>query len=455
MAAGAPEVLGLDNFRWPPRGGEAELVSLQVQAAKRAVSLRERKFERPPDSWLSRLGDLCRRFPGPLHPARDASKPDPRIRKSVLRYTATDWADTMNSINRDGSPGLPLAHEFSSKGEALDQAGERILLLVRCRMNLLTRVTPALLMRLNSRDLVMYGLADPVRTFVKNEPHSAAKLAEGRTRLIFSISMVDEIIERLLCSDQNMAEIAQWDTIPSKPGMGLGTDEQAATLFADVERQCAPGEQFLSTDVSGWDWSVQGWMFAVDLGRRKFLWERGLPRALRGQTRWYSALSGRYRCLMNSVVVLSSGEAFAQATPGIMKSGSYLTSSTNSFTRVALADLAGARWAVAMGDDCLEALTEDTETRYAEYGFRLTDAAVCTLETGFEFCSHRFERSPLGVIARPLNVAKGLFRFLSHSTGLPELGAQFRREYRHALGAEAYLELARKHEAATTSGGNQ
>jgi hypothetical protein len=56
---------------------------------------------------------------------------------------------------------------------------------------------------LNAQELVEGNFCDPVRVFIKAEPHSTNKVNQDRWRLIFAVSVVDQIIERLLCGDQN------------------------------------------------------------------------------------------------------------------------------------------------------------------------------------------------------------------------------------------------------------
>jgi hypothetical protein len=264
--------------------------------------------------------------------------------------------------------------------------------------------------------LVDRGLCDPVRVFVKNEPHSVEKAEEGRWRLISSVSVVDEIIERLLCQTQNEKEIANWLQCPSKPGIGLSLDEQATSLFASVAHHLAEAAE---ADVRGWDWSVKWWMFEMDVEARIRL------NGASSDSAFAKILRARVWCLARSVFSTSSGQLYKQTKPGLMKSGSYLTSSTNSRMRVMLAYIVGATWAIAMGDDSVETWIDNAIERYAQYGIVVKMFRRCG-ET-FEFCSSRF----VGDRAIPLNWAKGLFRLLGSR---PELGRlmQFREEYRHS-----------------------
>eukprot|EP00971_Amphidinium_carterae_P094513 1870794-Amphidinium_carterae.1 len=52
---------------------------------------------------------------------------------------------------------------------------------------------------------VKLGLVDPRRLFVKNELHSEEKAAQGRWRLIWAISAVDQVFEGLFTKEHNQA----------------------------------------------------------------------------------------------------------------------------------------------------------------------------------------------------------------------------------------------------------
>ena len=264
------------------------------------------------------------------------------------------------------------------------------------------------------------GLCDPVRIFVKKEPHNVEKMANQRYRLVASVSIIDEIIERLLCSTQNNAEIDSWETCPSKPGFGLSSDEQTRKLYNQVEPHM--GENLYKSDISGWDWNYHAWLYDLDRSVREKC------ASGEGHATWSKLLRVRFEALKWTMFVTSDGEVFIQTKPGIMLSGSYLTSSTNSRSRVGAATICGADWAMAMGDDCVEENSSLTQKQliaaYKECGFRIKDVGVCIDE--FEFCSHVFRDG----IAIPQNFWKGTFRLLSKEPDVMDL-IQFIQEYRH------------------------
>lgn len=328
------------------------------------------------------------------------------------------FMDVVDSINPDASPGYPWGLLVNEKGRLLESELVVVYEQVNQRLNrYLHKVMPGD-GPLKAYQLVQGGFTDPVRIFVKNEPHSAAKVANRRFRLVSSVSIIDEICERLLGSVQNEAEIDEWLKCPSKPGIGLSTDEQQQAMYKSI-RDWLSGAKI--SDVRGWDWAFKAWNYSMDCRARIRL--ASGP----GHATWSKLLTARFECLKWTMFITSGGEIFIQTKPGIMLSGSYFTASTNSRARVGVAFITGAVKAGAMGDDCIEK-NDVTEAefirRYDELGFTVTDVAVCT--TDFEFCSHKFGPA----FAVPMNLWKGFFRLISKVPDQAEY-LQFLAEYRH------------------------
>lgn len=280
----------------------------------------------------------------------------------------------------------------------------------------------------SAEQLVQDGFCDEVRVFVKNDLHSLEKLAQGRVRLISSVSVVDQIVERVLNGAQNNREIEQWGSLRSKPGMGLH-DEALHSLADQIGRltrrgrvRRGRGRTFekrgaRSSDVSAFDWSVDQWALELDARIRATLTGCGADMHLK-----------RARCLGLAVFVFSDGIVWQQLTPGIQKSGSYLTSSTNSRIRAMLARLVGRRQAIkydkqnaedgevmAMGDDCIETApwiapglsieeeAEEIRECYASLGYTLKDWS-----DSLEFCSYSFRLDGPSAVFAPVRWHKML-----------------------------------------------
>lgn len=324
-------------------------------------------------------------------------------------------------VNKDSSPGYPWGLSYKTKEEAFIKAGEEIYDVVNYRLN--SYLTEKFEFEGSSEAALSYvkdGFVDPIRLFIKNEPHAVEKISQGRYRLVCSVSMADELVERLLGGVQNNAEIDEWLTCPSKPGLGLSSDEQTSALYNQVkpwlDRGCVK-----ENDVSGWDMNFKGWLYKADYYRRVSL-AHGHEHA-----EWAKMLKGRFVCLARSILITSDGVVYSQTMDCLMKSGSYFTSSTNSAARVILATLLGADFAIAMGDDCVESNSmapDMLSSLYYSYGFRIKEVIPC-VDT-FEFCSHTFYPDK----AVPVNFWKGVFRLFTRSADELEL-AQFIHEYRH------------------------
>jgi hypothetical protein len=300
---------------------------------------------------------------------------------------------------------------------------------------------------LSSDDLIAYGIWDPVRLFIKNEPHTDAKLAEGRLRLISNVSLRTQLIERWLCGTQNSLEIAQWYKLPVAPGIGLDDDSLALITERFMKILSNTGEVAM-TDVSAWDWSVKPWLLWADAERRR------IAAGASSDSLFAQLLRLRAYATGASTYALSDGSLVAQGTHGIQNSGSYCTSSTNSWMRVILyliaRELATGEeiqesWlddVVAMGDDCVEAHFPGVVDEYLKLGFKCSLSATSRTVKGIEFCSHEFDGNHLAV---PTGWNKTLFRFFSGKPGAELVAqlAQLEFVLRHHPRKEEFMTIAR------------
>lgn len=333
----------------------------------------------------------------------------------------------MAEVQASASPGLPYATVARSKGELLEMFGGEIRRLAVERLEKLMTYSVAEVMNLSVGEALHQGLLDPVRLFVKNEPHSEAKLAQGKYRLISSVSVVDELVERVLNGALNNAEILNCNHIWAKPGMGLH-DEGLQALWESLG-----GKLRASTDMSNWDWSVSGFELGVDALVR--------GESMRAPEPWRRALLNRARLLAISPFVTSGGRVYVPTIPGIQKSGSYNTSSTNSRIRILCALAIGAAECAAMGDDAVETPVVDAQRKYSALGH--VCKAYDVYEKGFEFCSHRFEDWE----GYPVHPGKTLYR-LAHTRAPVQDLKQHLEEFawfmRHHPRKDLYLGVAEK-----------
>lgn len=410
-----PEIL---DYRMPAQGGDAEVSSLLKQMAKRISakrSLTSEEVEEIVDEIVPLYPCTC----VPLVVRTMLERPDSLSRVVIEKLTDG------HSINTKASPGYPFSIIGSTKKEVLERVFGDVVDSVVDRLWRLAAIEPDELRKLSPSQLVEGGYVDVVSLFVKGEPHTIKKCDEGAWRLISNVSFTDEVVCRLLCQLQNQTEIRNWTVIPSQPGIGFN-DEMLQIICDWIATPLGPGLKFLGQDCSAWDINVKEDMYYADSLRRVKL-ARGSDAELSLFSRMIFNMN---ICLSKSVFLTSTGLLFEQCFVGMVKSGSYNTSSSNSFMRVYRARCVGATIVVeaktpsgwmrvcvtkTMGDDCIEChksdmTGEELVRRYAEFGTKIKEESIeIGAENGLEFCSHKF--FPTGKVER-LNVAKTVFTLL-------------------------------------------
>lgn len=275
---------------------------------------------------------------------------------------------------------------------------ERLVLIASTPFDEIIKMTP--------EQLIERGYCDLIRLFLKKEPLkwsklynkvTGQKLQYGRYRLISCISLVDQIIHRMIYGKQNKAEIAQYCVIPSQPGIGFSTDAGVrafteASFFHPSRRQNLSKEDalwlsFLCIDFQAWDWTVKDWQLDMDAHVRRKLCNYGDE----------LLIAKAHHLVSNGCFVLSNGELWVQILRGLMKSGWYNTSSSNSRIRAAISKIFFGlmHWIITMGDDSVE----DNDKRLAEFLVWIKDIVGQTIpdddvtpcdHDAVEFCSHAF-----------------------------------------------------------------
>lgn len=298
-------------------------------------------------------------------------------------------------------------------------------------------------------ELVQRNVCSPIRLFIKDEPHSSKKRLAGKLRLISGMSVDDQLLDRMCFRVQNKKEVDHWTKFPSKPGISL-SDDGLAKVRSELESFLSHGP-VQSTDISGWDWSVQEWEMLLDVRVRLSLMSAPDDSLI--------SLLARVRthCAANKVFCLPDGSLVAQTQPGVQPSGWYNTSSTNSRMRVAarvavlllsgsFTSIEDARLVMSMGDDAVEGLLSESALRwYEELGHTVKDVSRSDSVAGIEFCSHRFLPSGL---AYPVNTWKTAYRFFTNSPASKEyfgLLSQLRQEWRNHPEADKLLPICDAH----------
>jgi len=259
------------------------------------------------------------------------------------------------------------------------------------------------------------GVFDPVRLFVKREPHKEQKAREGRWRLIWSFSIVDMLIQSLTYEESNQAEIDNCYDIPSKPGFSFlhgGMNKVYSYLEDGRQLECA------EKDHSGWDMHVPEWLFDMEWQFRA----RQCDNLDDDREMWLQAVT---KLIARSDVVFSDGSVFRQQQPGIMKSGTKITISMNSHGQIfnkilfCLEECGGFDWdkhaVMAQGDDTIERVVgvdkEAFKAWFVRAGFLLKHVHFGSVKD-LEFCSHRFLDVGGTMVAFPVNWSKQLFNIM-------------------------------------------
>lgn len=278
---------------------------------------------------------------------------------------------------RKSDPGFPLRAYAQNNSIALELYLDKIVDVVLYRIIQLG-LLPNNNIPNDAAELVRLGLVDLIRLFPKNEPHKKSKLDENRIRLISSVSLVDNIVDRCIFGLQNANEIENWKTIPSKPGMGFTTDS-VNTLIDSVSKFKDPK----STDAKAWDWSVQGWEFDMEAEARIELMKDVTPFIA-------NLIRNRMFCMSLGLFALPDGALYAQTIRGIMKSGLYITSSSNSRIGFMVYVMIGGKphSVMVQGDDTVQEHVKGFTDEYYKFGHTVVETDV---SSGFEFCSQHFK----------------------------------------------------------------
>jgi len=335
------------------------------------------------------------------------------------------------------SPGLPWSNHYPDNLTFVNTDYDVLFEAVKSRILLLG--SDVCLESLDAIELVDGNYTDPVRTFVKNELHSEKKLNNGKVRLVFNVSVVDLIIERILFDAFNKTSIKHWTTSPSLPGMGFD-DAKYAGLVEMMNRILI----MATSDVSGMDFTV-----AREDMIMYFLVCSNNSGAFIGSF-LYRAMWNRILCFGRSEIHFSNGLIIKQMIDGFVKSGGGLTSSMDSFTRWSWGCVVGIKsaelrtdgtsedWLTAnshlihaMGDDCFEPYVEGAIELYRQYGVTMKEYLKSNLDDGLDFCGHTFSRGPCKLLRWEKSLAEMLQKFYPTEMQQHESFAGIMYELRH------------------------
>lgn len=259
--------------------------------------------------------------------------------------------------------------------------------------------------------------ADPIKLFVKQEPHKLEKLRDGRLRLISAVSVIDTMVDRMIFQDLFKEVVRR----PLSTPVAIGWTPLATG--ASFLRSYLRGETF-DTDKKHWDWTFPFWLLAdcyttlVD-GAGFTWWKRKI------------AYQRFYMLYRHAVFSFPDGTLVSQKGDGIQKSGCYLTLLLNSMGQWLLHEHAQLELGiqvkfVAFGDDVTQessAHNLDFVKFYESLGFRVKAA----VNSDIEFCGFHIYSASRFI---PAYRKKHIF-MLRHLTLNPEIAAQTLQSYQY------------------------
>lgn len=303
------------------------------------------------------------------------------------------------NLNLKGSPGYPYCLTWATNADLLDTA-KRGLSVQSLAQMVHERIEAILAWDETEDPGTLMRVSDPTRVFIKREFHKIEKAKLQRWRLIWSISVVDQLVDTVLWQNSLEAEVKNFETIPAKVGMGM-VGGAWNRLYNDL--QLLGKERYSISDYSGFDWTVANWCYEMDTESRLRLCVEGLDDEFRELAR------RRDKLMQKGLVIFSDGTLLQPLTGGIQKSGSKRTISMNSKINTFIKCLAAYRirgyvdWNLdkiaAAGDDKLDRFHLD-EDKYREVveslGFIIKYLQVSDKIEDLSFCSFGFKRNEVG-----------------------------------------------------------
>lgn len=267
---------------------------------------------------------------------------------------------------------------------------------------------------------VLEGWFDPVMPFEKFEGHPSRKARERRFRIVTCLSLVDQLVERVLYSD--FVNVVKEDFPNSGVVIGIGFTDTQSRMFAEV----AARDGLYSTDISGMDRSL-------DASYPRACIERRCDDLGPGFSAYKRAMRRENECTLDPVFAVldySCARLYVGERPKGMLSGRFVTTYFNSDMRCDMAFLAGAQSVKACGDDCLEFHDDGANLvdTYSSLGFKLRDPLRLD-DKQIEFCSHSYDANR-GWVCSLSSWPKALHRLCTRKVGQVHIDA-FLHEVRH------------------------
>lgn len=291
---------------------------------------------------------------------RNPAKYPPR--EAVIPQENKAWLRAASGLNWSGSTGLGAFASYNSIGDALGWDGFRITNqpswevlkhLTTLRLRNLQAETPC-----RCREANCPSCPTDIKYMIKMEPHKHAKIDQHRERLISVLSLVDQMVDRVLFGTyvayekEHVMERAGktgWSPVP------CGFYDLLDTFSTHV----------LATDCSAFDWTYPSWV-------PELIWEVKFQQTSSYAPTFKTAIFNRLAEVLgpDCLVRLPNGTRLKQTIWGLMKSGWLLTINMNSDAQDIITTLAWSRaypergqcpllW--SMGDDVIMRWRDDLD----------------------------------------------------------------------------------------------
>lgn len=208
--------------------------------------------------------------------------------------------------------------------------------------------------------------SDLIKLFIKVEAIKTAKVESNRFRIISSISLVDQIVDRILF----MLFARNFRENRLKTGCMVGYSPTKGGWVAF--NHLIPQDTYkLMIDKTAFDWTVKPWMTDV----AKELLHSLNPFA---KSWWHDAVDRRFEALFGQPTFsFSDTTTIQQPFRGVMKSGCYLTIILNSILQLAIHRLTMLRARLDVSDDFILVMGDDT----LQLDFEESDEYVDAMKT--------------------------------------------------------------------------
>nr|QZZ63315.1 hypothetical protein [Vespula vulgaris Luteo-like virus 2] len=221
---------------------------------------------------------------------------------------------------------------------------------------------------------------DPLRVFIKQEPHKVDKIQDGRLRLISCVSVVDAMVDRLLFMSLQKKAISTFDRTNIMIGW---TPVKGGFRYLGLQYA---GKKILLSDRSSWDWTFKHWLacavrdLIIDLAVDPPSW-------------WVVAVKLRFEALFEKAIFqFEDGTQYVQDFGGVMKSGCFLTIFINSVAQYIVHCLACRRIKGPLFDDPFSLLIHVIGDDIVQEDFPGSDEYLAIIEEmGFKLKVNRSE----------------------------------------------------------------